>query len=311
MGSDAHLPALLDAFGLDLMRDAVQVVPIERVRASNDASPFEGGLLPVSPLLPLVVMTNGSTDFTSLAVFMARHYGAEWPVRCLADGNVQSVEVRELATIRTVQAVFVAPVDPLLHGRDPRSIQHIVARLRQPDGCPWDRKQTHESLAKNFVDEVYEVVDAVDSGDPAAIAEELGDLLMLIMMQAQIGHEAGTFSLEDVYDGITRKIVGRHPHVFGEAEVKSEADLSVVWAAAKAREVAEGRKHGGKDVDGEPFSMPALTRAARVLKKQPLADDEEAPPFLRLVNDLIAADVDPDVELRDQLRTLIERRLTD
>src|SRR5699024_3871120 len=108
-------------------------------------------------------------------------------------------------------AIYVPPLEVLDATRDPCTPQHIVARLRRPDGCPWDRKQDHTSLRDSIIDEAYEVVDAIDAGDDANLAEELGDLLLLIMMHAQIAEEAGTFTLEDVYDGISRKIVRRHP----------------------------------------------------------------------------------------------------
>jgi tetrapyrrole methylase family protein/MazG family protein len=122
------------------------------------------------------------------------------------------------------------------------------------------------------------------------------------MLFSQIAHEQGDFSVEDVYAGITRKIVGRHPHVFGDDIVKTDADLSVVWAREKAREASESGKRGGKDVDGEPFSMPALTRAARVLKEHPL-EGGDVPDLLRIVNELIQQGKDPDAVLREQLRT--------
>jgi MazG family protein len=187
-------------------------------------------------------------------------------------------------------------------------MHRIVARLRRSDGCPWDRKQTNQSLAKSLVDEVYEAVDAIERGDAANLAEELGDLYLLILMHAQIAHEAGAFSMEDVYAGITRKIVGRHPHVFGEAVVNTDADLAGIWNEAKAREKADGTKSGGKDVDGEPFSMPALTRASRVLKKHPVAESDDPPELLRVVAEIVARGEDPDAVLRQQLRDLLANR---
>jgi tetrapyrrole methylase family protein/MazG family protein len=199
--------------------------------------------------------------------------------------------------------IHVDAGDEFSHGAsDPRAMQRIVAQLRAPDGCPWDRKQDHQSLARNMVDEVYEVVDAIDRGDTVNLAEELGDLFLLILMQAQIAHEHGDFSIEDVYEGIARKIVGRHPHVFGAAAAANADDVVGIWQQVKARERAESGKTSGKDLDGEPFSMPALTRAFRVLKKHPLTVGEDAPPLLREVAAIVESGGDPDTVLRAQLR---------
>jgi uncharacterized protein YabN with tetrapyrrole methylase and pyrophosphatase domain len=263
--------------------------------------------LAVSPLRPLTVQVDVDDQqaFLSISRFLSEHLGSPDAVVTVRRANgAETIRLSELDfSPGPIETIDVPASDEFGTAvRDPRAMQRITARLRRPDGCPWDRKQTHHSLAGNFVDEVYEVVDAIDSGDPAAIAEELGDLFLLIMMEAQIGHEAGTFSIEDVYAGIARKIVGRHPHVFGEAVVNTDADLSGVWAAAKAQEQAEGRKHGGKDIDGEPFSMPALTRAARVLRKHPVPSDEQVPELLRVVSDLVARGEDPDAMLKQQLR---------
>ena len=94
----------------------------------------------------------------------------------------------------------------------------VIARLRGPDGCPWDKQQTHRSLRATFLQECYEVLDALDSGDTAALCEELGDLLLHVVLQAQIAAEAGEFEIGDVIEGIGRKLVHRHPHVFGDGE---------------------------------------------------------------------------------------------
>ena len=155
--------------------------------------------------------------------------------------------------------------------RTPDTLQHIVARLRRDDGCPWDRKQTHASLAQSLADEVYEVIDAIDAGDDANLAEELGDLLLLIMMHAQIAEERGAFRLEDVYDSINAKIVRRHPHVFGDLSAANAEEVVGLWQQVKSQEKKNAPNKPEKAADGEPHSMPALLRAARVLKKHPPA----------------------------------------
>jgi tetrapyrrole methylase family protein/MazG family protein len=158
-----------------------------------------------------------------------------------------------------------------------------------------------------MIDEVYEIVDAIDRGDTNNLAEELGDMFLLILMQAQIAHEAGEFSIEDVYSRIATKIVGRHPHVFGEEFAGDAEDVVGIWARVKAREKAGKGESGGKDVDGEPFSMPALTRATRVLRKHAVAVDDNTPELLAVVARIVASGEDPDEVLRQQLREYVTK----
>ena len=313
------LDVIATALGVDLVQSGAQVANGRVVAHLAEEHPFEGGLLALSPLRPMLF-----THVYDAGVCRSIHHlltpllPDDYPVRVVDRAGLAAEEIREIRLSELPRepggplvALWIPASDEFGAAvSDPRAMQRITARLRRPDGCPWDRKQTHESLARNFVDEVYEVVDAIESGDPAAVAEELGDLFLLIMMQAQIGHEAGTFSIEDVYAGIARKIVGRHTHVFGAAVVESDADLSGVWAAAKEREQAEGRKHGGKDVDGEPFSMPALTRASRILAKHPVVVGDNAPEFLRIVGEIVARGEDPDAILKQQLRDHVSQTTT-
>jgi tetrapyrrole methylase family protein/MazG family protein len=133
----------------------------------------------------------------------------------------------------------------------------VIARLRAPDGCPWDREQTHESLRRYAVEEVYELLDAIDSGDDDSLREELGDVLLQVVLHAQLASERGAFGLQEVADGIETKMIRRHPHVFGDASSSSAAEVEANWKAAKR---AEGRNTLG----GVPRSMPALERAAQI-----------------------------------------------
>jgi tetrapyrrole methylase family protein/MazG family protein len=136
----------------------------------------------------------------------------------------------------------------------------VMARLRGPGGCPWDREQTHASLKKYIVEEAYEVLEAIDGGDPSALAEELGDLLLQIVFQARIAEEAGGFAADDVVRAITAKLIRRHPHVFGEGEAATADEVLHNWELIKKTE-GKGRK---SLFDGIPRSLPALLRAARV-----------------------------------------------
>ncbi len=139
----------------------------------------------------------------------------------------------------------------------------IVAKLRSPDGCPWDREQTRESLKPFLVEEFYEVIDALDENDSEGTKEELGDLLFQIVLQSQLSEEEGIFSINDVVEGISRKMVRRHPHVFGDKDFKTSDDVSKWWDEHKK---SEGKGHASA-IGGVPKSLPALIRAQKLQEK--------------------------------------------
>src|SRR6266498_106712 len=142
----------------------------------------------------------------------------------------------------------------------------IMERLRGPQGCPWDREQTLRSLRPYVLEETYEVLEAIDAGDPEAHCEELGDLLLQIVFQAQLTKEQGRFEFADVADAISNKLVSRHPHVFGDAHAKDAEAVLRQWAALKREE--KKAKGGGESVlEGVPREMPALARADRLTEK--------------------------------------------
>ena len=134
----------------------------------------------------------------------------------------------------------------------------IVAKLRSPGGCPWDREQTHESLKRNLLEESYEALEAIDSGNPAKIAEEMGDILVQTVFHAQMASEAGTFTMDDVVAGITDKLVRRHPHVFGDVKAADAREVELNWDTLKEQETKGKRK---SPVEGIPRDTPALAYA--------------------------------------------------
>lgn len=142
----------------------------------------------------------------------------------------------------------------------------IMERLRGPDGCPWDREQTLRSLRPYVLEETYEVLEAIDAGDPREHCEELGDLLLQIVFQAQLRQEEGAFGFAEVADAISDKLVSRHPHVFGDAQVKDAEAVLKQWAALK-REEKRARGGGDSVLEGVPREMPALARADRLTEK--------------------------------------------
>ena len=139
----------------------------------------------------------------------------------------------------------------------------IIARLRAPDGCPWDRKQTHASLRENLLEECYEVLEALDEGDAGKLRDELGDLLMQIVLHTQIATEAGEFELGDVIEGINAKLIHRHPHVFGSKKVKDAEEVAHNWEVLKKEE----REEGVSMLESVPKSMPALGYAHEIQRR--------------------------------------------
>lgn len=154
------------------------------------------------------------------------------------------------------------PPDPERLGPAFLELCQVVARLRSPTGCPWDREQTLETIKPFTLEETYELLEAIDSGDDAAIVEELGDMLLQVVLDAQIGADEGRFDLIEVITGLTQKLVARHPHVFGAIEARTAADVTRHWDRIKQQE-----KQRESILDGLPADLPALARAARIAAK--------------------------------------------
>lgn len=146
-----------------------------------------------------------------------------------------------------------------------------VACLRAPDGCPWDREQTHASIAHNMIEEAYEAVDAIEAGDAAHLREELGDVLLQVVLQAQIAQDAGAFTIDDVCHDVNEKMVRRHPHIFGDAAAEDAGAVLDLWDKVKAaeRKSAEGEDAATHEalLDGVPSSFPALMQAQKLSRK--------------------------------------------
>jgi tetrapyrrole methylase family protein/MazG family protein len=161
------------------------------------------------------------------------------------------------------------------------TFQATVAHLRAPDGCPWDREQTHQSLRQGFLEEAYEVLDALDRGDLELLREELGDVLLHILLQVQIASERGEFRMSDVVCQVDRKIVHRHPHVFRGLVVDGVEEVLTNWEELKRQEKGE-RAQALSPFEGIPLSMPALARAQAMLRRAarlgvlPAEDDDLA-----------------------------------
>ena len=161
--------------------------------------------------------------------------------------------------------VFAPAPLPAATPADFAALAEVMARLRGPDGCPWDREQTPETLRKYVIEEAYEVVEAIDARSPAKLSEELGDLLLQVVFHAQLASETGVFTLSDVTQSITEKLIRRHPHVFGAVTVSGSDEVLTNWEQIKRAE--PGYEDRVSILDGIPAGLPALMRAAEVSKR--------------------------------------------
>src|SRR4029077_11002592 len=166
-----------------------------------------------------------------------RLYPADHPVGRF--GSTEALTVGELTPDALAAPLYLGPVAREIAVASPWAMPWISHRLRLPDGCPWDREQTHESLRNHLLEEAYEVYDALADGATPGLAEELGDLLLQVVLHAQLAAEAGVFDLTDVHAAIARKTARRHPHVFGDGEARTASDVNRQWERIKADERAD------------------------------------------------------------------------
>jgi tetrapyrrole methylase family protein / MazG family protein len=232
-----------------------------------------GRIDPTVPLLVCQVYSRRIAGHVKLA--LGKHYPDEHLVTLVhaagvpGEERIERVRLYEIDrsdTAAHLTSLWVPALAPLEALREPETLREVMAALRapEPDGCPWDREQTHETLRRYLLEETYEALDALDAGDMTSLEEELGDLLLQIVFHAQIADEAGLFDLGDVVSGITRKLIRRHPHVFGDLKEQDSEAVLRNWEALKRAERAEKDQHEKSMLDGVPLSMPALSYAQSV-----------------------------------------------
>ena len=242
------------------------------------------GATAIDTARPLIVLIDTAPNETQLPgrlgagwELLTRLYGTDRGVTLLPSGSASTVAACIAGGAVESQAIYVGGLTPLDAFATPWTMPWLSARLRAPDGCPWDREQTHASLAKHLIEEAWELHDAIAALESASaaerpraiadLAEELGDVLLQVVLHSQIAQERGDFDLADVQDGLVRKIVRRHPHVFGDASATTTRDVQRNWEAIKAGERAaagEGEKVKGA-LDGVSRGLPALS-ASRELQ---------------------------------------------
>ncbi len=258
-----QIDGLLTAAGID-PADGVQVVAASRLAT-----------VPFDPSAPLVVLRGAVADAPTLPGRHARRgpvavlravYPDGHSLRRLPDGPASRLDGLDDEALAAADWLIppLAAVDNLA---SPHGMAAISARLRAPDGCPWDRKQTHLTLRPYLLEEAYETIDAIENGTPADLAEELGDLLLQVILHAQFAAEEGEFDLTDVYRSIAAKIVRRHPHVFGGLEVSGEQQVLQNWETIKAGEREErGKAHEGA-FGGVARALPALPASREIQER--------------------------------------------
>ena len=215
---------------------------------------------PYPPDMP-ALLTNIHSRETALHLknVLLATYPQEHAVFAVSEGRKKEERLSDLGSDGFVQA-FSLYIPALGEGTSFESFAEIVAHLRAPNGCPWDREQTHESLRKHLLEESYEAISAIDSGDFADMREEFGDLLLQIVLHSQIASEEEQFNVNQVIQGIHSKIVRRHPHVFGDLELEGVDGVLANWEKLKEKERSEKKEEKGL-LDGVPRALPALSQA--------------------------------------------------
>jgi tetrapyrrole methylase family protein/MazG family protein len=268
------------ALGLDPLERHLQLLDATLL-AELDASAVMGALLPTQPALVAQLYNRRLASGVKLA--LAEIYPDDWEVTLVRSAGLGAAEAVERVPLYELDrgeradhltTLYVPPLAPLAALRVPEGLRYVVARLRAPDGCPWDREQTHQSLRRFVLEEAYEVAEVLDEweGTPeqaAHLAEELGDLLLQVYLQAEVAHGEGLFHVGDVYAAITEKLIRRHPHVFGDAQVRDAAHVLQNWELLKqAERAARGEPPAAESVlHGVPRSAPALYQAYELSRK--------------------------------------------
>jgi tetrapyrrole methylase family protein/MazG family protein len=215
---------------------------------------------PYPPDMPVLFTNiNSQAIALQLKVVFLTTYPKEHPIFWVNGGTKKEQTIDAMIGDEVSEDTCLY-VPALGEGTSFESFAEIVAHLRAPNGCPWDREQTHESLRKHLLEEAYEAIAAIDSGALADMREEFGDLLLQVVLQSQIANEGGQFNINQVIHGIHSKIVRRHPHVFGDLKLDGVQGVLANWEKLKEKERSEKKEEKGL-LDGVPAALPALSQA--------------------------------------------------
>jgi XTP/dITP diphosphohydrolase len=298
-------PGLLAAAAWDVLRSGAYV----EADAGHPLSPYLGAEGVVVVDAPVEWPRDRAARLLDLA---ARGDTVVWLVGAEGDEALGRALGELLESGASSVELEVLPGSYDLPGARLLDLVAVMDRLRSPGGCPWDAEQTHASLATYLVEETYETLEAIDTGDRAHLREELGDLLLQVVFHARIAaeHESQPWSIDDVAADIADKLVRRHPHVFGTATAETAADVEAGWERAKAAE--KGRSSA---VDGVPMAMPALSLAVKMVHRaekngvsvDPVDGDGLGDRLMALAVEARTAGLDPEAELRAAVRRFAAR----
>jgi len=277
VSSGSFVEAALTAAGVSLgegcdVRDALTLPLADAIGPTGEI--LAGGVDVARGLLLYQVYDSASASHAKLALM--RWYPDDWNVTLIRQAGVSGREsVLQIPLFRLdretadhLTSVYVPPLPPELRKADFAALVGLMARLRSPNGCPWDREQTHATLRRYFIEETYEVIEAIDAGDPELLCEELGDALLQVVFHAQLASETGDFDANDVIGKIVAKLVRRHPHVFGETRVSGSEEVLTNWEQIKRAEKGEQADAWRPSaLDGVPKGLPALMQAMEISKR--------------------------------------------
>ena len=316
----SFLDATAGAIAMDPLARGLQIVDAEELAQISAGDPFASGQLSIDPVRPLLVAQLYNQDLASeVKISLSRVYPDDYLVIVVRAAGIPGEQtVQELPLhaldrqdVDYLTSVWIPPMAPLEAVRSSASLTRLVARLRAPGGCPWDREQTPGSLRNAVLEEAYEVVDAIDSEDHGGLAEELGDLLLLVAMQAQIAEENGTFRIEDVFEEVNRKLIRRHPHVFGSASATTPEAVIATWEGVKERERTEKGSTTANlhPIDRLPRSMPVTRKITEILAPRTSLtapqDPDAGNELLAAIRALVQRGFDPELALEASLRRSI------
>jgi tetrapyrrole methylase family protein/MazG family protein len=258
----------LTALGLDPLPQLAIVDALELSNAHVPSFPADAPAL--------IAQVHSKEVANSLKLTLMEIYPDEHPVRLVHAAGTAQLVVEDLPLHTIDQSPHIGLLSSLylpalVKGTSFEAFQEIIAHLRAPDGCPWDREQNHQTLRTNLLEETYEALAAMDADDPVHMREELGDLLLQITLHAQIANEYGEFNIAQVFKGIYDKIIHRHPHVFGDWKVSGVENVLQNWEKLKAEERAQAHEEiGGKSkglLDGVASALPALSQAEEIQQR--------------------------------------------
>jgi tetrapyrrole methylase family protein/MazG family protein len=234
------------------------------VDALDLASAHYPSFPPDQPALIVQVYSNqvaSDLKLTLMAIYPDQHLVSLVHHAGTPDLIIENIPLYELDRSQWIGNRTALYLPPLAQGSSMESFFELIAHLRAPEGCPWDREQDHQSLRPNLLEETYEALEAIDDNDPEAMQEEFGDLLLQIVLHAQIASEFGEFNMSDVIRGVYTKLIQRHPHVFGDLDLGEAGEVIKNWEAIKAQERQENGEGEKGILAGVPGSLTALTQA--------------------------------------------------